>query len=277
MDLVRIHHVRFRSTNIEETERFSNDFGLITVERNEKLLVMKTSGSDVFSYLAEKSDTSGFIGFAFEVATEADLLEAGKISGSSDIEDCPFPGGGKMVSFTDPDGFIVNLIYNCAHVDALPIKYEALMVNTPQERIRFGRAQATREFAPAQLFRLGHIGLFVKDFAKSCAWYEKTLGLMGSDTYHLPNNVHAKIVGFYRLNRGTDWVDHHVIGFMQRDEADCHHISFEVQDYESQFVAHSWLDEKGYESVRGVGRHPHGSHVFDMWRDPATGWNWRQT
>lgn len=47
-----------------------------------------------------------------------------------------------------------------------------------------------------------------------------------------------------------------------------HHMSFEVQDIEQQMVAHRHLRKQGHQPVWGVGRHPLGSHVFDLWKDP---------
>jgi hypothetical protein len=45
-------------------------------------------------------------------------------------------------------------------------------------------------------------------------------------------------------------------------------MSFEIQDTESQHALHRYLLQQGWESIWGVGRHPLGSHVFDLWRDP---------
>jgi hypothetical protein len=59
-----------------------------------------------------------------------------------------------------------------------------------------------------------------------------------------------------------------VVALMQDERGGCHHISFEVQDYEAQNRTHRFLKRQHYESIWGVGRHPHGSHVFDVWRSP---------
>lgn len=266
MGIVAIHHVRFETPDLARTEGFAQDFGLLTVERSADRLVMKTAGRDAFSYVAHRADRPRFVGLALAVADETDLDDAETALGAGDRRLLDTPGGGQAVTLIDPDGFAIDLVHGIATVEGLAATPD-LRLNSPAERVRHGDNQITRPFGPATLFRLGHVGLFVADFAASAAWYQEKLGLIGSDIYHVPHDPAHRIVGFFRLNHGAAWVDHHTIALMQRDTADCHHISFEVQDFEAQFMAHRWLEAQGYEQVWGVGRHPHGSHIFDVWRD----------
>ena len=136
------------------------------------------------------------------------------------------------------------------------------------ERPRRGVTQAKAPLGAPQLIRLGHIGLFVRDMAACDLWYRDVIGLLPSDLMYAgnPGNV---VAGFYRLDRGDDWVDHHTIAFFGMGKSELHHASFEVQDSEVQFVGHRWMRQRGHESIWGVGRHPKGSHVFDVWRDPS--------
>ncbi len=46
------------------------------------------------------------------------------------------------------------------------------------------------------------------------------------------------------------------------------YISFETQDFEMQQRTHRHLLSRDYESIWGVGLHPHGCHIFDVWRAP---------
>lgn len=267
MQLKAVHHVRFAVRDLDRQESFAKDFGLITVERTDDLLVMRTCGGDPFAYVAEKGDADRLVGFAFEVEAAADLDEAHATLGASAPSDLDLPGGGQSVSLTDPDGNLVQLVHGSQRTDAEEF-YPALEINTPFEKHRFGRNQHGRERGPARLWRLGHVGLFVKSFAASAAWYADKLGLIGSDVYHIPGKPQAQIVGFFRMNRGDEWVDHHSVALMQDERGGCHHISFEVQDFEAQQRTHRYLGSKDYEPIWGVGRHPHGSHVFDVWRSP---------
>ncbi|MET3286217.1 VOC family protein [Novosphingobium capsulatum] len=269
MMLRKLHHVTFHVSDLDATERFANDFGLLTVEKAGQRLVMATQGGDSYSYVAYQSDEPKFIGLAFEVADEADLAQAIADHGASDVVEMDLPGGGRSVSLFDPNGFRVELVHGIASKPALQ-SYPEWQMNSPLGYPRAGRFEPKRPLAPAKLFRLGHIGLFVPSYLATQAWYKDVLGLIPSDVYHVPGQPHVQIVGFLRLDHGEDLVDHHSVALMQSMDGrvDCHHISFEAQDFEAQFMAHRYLETQGYELVWGVGRHPHGSHVFDVWRDP---------
>jgi catechol 2,3-dioxygenase-like lactoylglutathione lyase family enzyme len=262
------HHVRFTVKDLDAQERFANDFGLITEEKSDDQLVMRTRGGDVVSYIAVKGDKDGYLGIAFETENEADLEEAISEHGARKMEAGSIPGVEQAVMLNDPDGHQVIIVLGVTRRPAEEM-YPEIVLNTPFKKERFGRNQFTRDLGPARLWRFGHMGLFVKSFAASSMWYQETLGLIGSDIYHIPGMPQAKIVGFFRLNRGDEYVDHHVLAFMQDEtRTDCHHISFEVQDFEAQQRTHRFLQDQEYESIWGVGRHPHGSHIFDVWRSP---------
>ena len=267
MQLKAIHHVTFAVTDLDRQEAFAHDFGLVTAERTDSRLVMRTRGGDECAYVAVKADKDAFVGMAFEVDDVVYLDEAINSLGASGIADLDLPGGGKCVSFPDPFGNTVTLVQAPGRREPEEF-YPELVHNTPFEKKRFGRSQTPRDVAPAKLWRLGHMALFVPSFAEAHAWYTENLGMIASDVYHIPGQPQVKIVGFLRLDRGDEYVDHHVLALMQDERLGCHHISFEVQDIEAQQRTHRFLGRKDYEPIWGVGRHPHGSHVFDVWRAP---------
>lgn len=267
MPVIGLHHVRFTVKDLEQQEEFALHFGLVVESRSSGRLVMRTRGGDKTAYVAELGDSNRFVGLAFEVDSEVDLDEAVARHGAAPPAELELPCGGRCVSLRDPDGNHVWLVHGTTRQDP-EAPYPELLINTPFAKHRFGRNQSARERGPAQLWRIGHVGLFVRDFAASTRWYAEHLGLIGSDVYHVPGVPEAKIVGFFRLNRGDEYVDHHVVAFMQDDRGGCHHISFEAQDFEAQQRTHRYLGAQNYESIWGVGRHPHGSHVFDVWRAP---------
>ena len=267
MQLNALHHVTFAVADLDRQEAFCADFGLVTAARSADRLVMRSLGGDGACYVAIRADADRFIGLAFEVAQAAMLDDAVARLGAERRPDLDLPGGGQCVELKDPDGNQVLLVHGSArHAAAAP--EEELHLNTPFVRQRFGRSQTARTVGPAQLWRLGHLGLFVRDFAASAAWYGENLGLIGSDVYHVPGVPQARIVGFFRLDRGEEWTDHHTLALMQDERGGCHHISFEAQDFEAQHRTHRFLARKPYEPIWGVVRHPHGSHVFDVWRSP---------
>jgi catechol 2,3-dioxygenase-like lactoylglutathione lyase family enzyme len=263
-----LHDVKFSVQDLDAQETFASDFGLVTSEKTDEHLFMKTRGGDVASYLAFKGDSDHLIGMAFAADDEQTLEEAVSRHGATETDVTDMPGIERAVALTDPDGHQV-LIALCS--ESLPAE-EAdpeLVLNTPFNKQRLGRQQIVRELGPARLWRIGHIALFVKSFPASRAWYEEKLGLIGSDIYHVPDMPEVKIVGFFRLNRGEEYVDHHILALMQDEtRTDCHHISFETQDFEMQQRTHRHLLSRDYESIWGVGRHPHGCHIFDVWRAP---------
>ncbi|RBP47192.1 VOC family protein [Arenicella xantha] len=265
--LKRLHHVRFKVKDLAQLKEFALDFGLIPVEETSERLVMRALGGDTGVYIAEQAEQDGLVGFAFEVENRDDLDFAVNELGATAVAELDLPCGGHYVTLIDPDGNQVDLIHGVARIPEGELEAE-LLINTPANKVRFGKNQTTRNFGPARLWRIGHIGIFVKSYAASSAWYSEKLGLIGSDVYNIPGQPQAKIVGFHRMNRGNEYVDHHVVALMQDERGGCHHISFEVLDYEAQLVTHSYLQAKEYESIWGVGRHPHGSHVFDVWRSP---------
>jgi catechol 2,3-dioxygenase-like lactoylglutathione lyase family enzyme len=267
MKVTGLHHVRFAVTDIGKTAAFALDFGLKTVSQDETQLIMRTSGGDAFCYIAELAAERAFQGMAFTVAQKTDLEEAVERHGASAIRRLETPGGGWGVTLTDPEGLRIDLVTGVTAL-AREISREPVSLNFPDQKSRIRSAQSTPNLGPATLFRLGHIGLYVKDFAIMTAWYQDVLGLRISDTLHAPHQPEAKIVGFLRVDRGAELVDHHTLFFGQFGKTDCHHISFESQDFEAQFVAHRWLATRGWEANWGVGRHPLGSHVFDVWFDP---------
>lgn len=265
--LKSLHHVKFKVKDMEKLKKFATDFGLITVDETSERLVMGALGGDTGVYVAEKAEHDAFSGFAFEVENRSDLDSAVSNLGATEVAELDLPCGGQYVTLKDPDGNEICLVHGTSRVAEGTLEPE-LMINTPARKVRFGQNQINRDFGPARLWRIGHIGIFVKDYAASSAWYRETLGLIGSDVYNIPGQPKAQIVGFFRMNKGEEYVDHHVVALMQDERGGCHHISFEVQDYEAQFVTHRYLESKKYESIWGVGRHPHGSHVFDVWRSP---------
>ncbi len=264
IQLTGLHHVRFEARDLDRLEAFAADFGLITVLREPDRLVMRTQGGDECAYVATRGAADRFAGLAFAAADRA-TLDAARAKGAIDVGQLDLPGGGEAVELSDPDGNSVLVVHGSSR-RAADEAWSELLLNTPFRKERFGRQQAARDVAPARLWRLGHIGLFVKSFAASDAWYGEMLGLIGSDVYHVPGVPQAQIVGFMRLDRGEEWTDHHTLALMQDDRGGCHHISFEAQDFEAQQRTHRFLQRQDYEAIWGVGRHPHGSHVFDVWR-----------
>lgn len=266
MKIRSLHHVSYTLPDLEKTQSFAQDFGLKSVEKSADRLIMKTGGGDAWCYKAVPG-ARGFVGFGFLVESKRDLEEAVEKHGATPIAELDTPGGGLGVTLTHPEGLKIDLVYGIDGDTPQEVQPE-LRINTPANRTRLKDPQSPRPLGPASLYRLGHIGLFVKDYKASEKWFEDTLGLICTDSMHIPHNPDKTVVGFFRINRGNELVDHHAVFQAQSDKTDLHHASFEVQDFEAQARAHRFLLDQGHEPNWGVGRHPLGSHVFDVWFGP---------
>ena len=265
MRIRALHHVHFSVTDLSRTEDFARDFGLHVARRDEGQLWLRTGGGDAYCYRATRDDRA-FHGLGFLVEGEDDLAEAVRDHGASPIRSLDGPGGGRGVTLAGPEGLMIDLVHDIAGDAQLPSP-AAMRLNVPGAITRLATPQQRRDLAPPKLFRLGHIGLYVRSFADCATWFQDVLRLRISDTIH-DGDPAQRIVGFFRVDRGTEHVDHHSLFLAQFGKTDCHHISFEVADFEAQFMAHRWLGSRGWTPNWGVGRHPLGSHVFDVWFDP---------
>ena len=121
---------------------------------------------------------------------------------------------------------------------------------------------------PAMVHKLGHFGYMTSNFDATCDWYLSTFNLKLVDSLTHPDDEKVPLGQFYRLDLGEEFVDHHTMLITREEHGSyAHHCSFEVEDIDTQLIGHEWLQSKNYELVWGVGRHIHGSQVFDYWRD----------
>jgi catechol 2,3-dioxygenase-like lactoylglutathione lyase family enzyme len=265
--LNRLHHIVIGTPHLEETEKFATDFGMFVAAKSGGKTYFRTGGGDAYCYVIEPSASPCLVRLAFLVDSINDLERATSLEGATPISSLDGPADGKVVSVQGPYGLRVDLVHGIPEGKASETS-PALVNNFGREKVRQGLPQHTRPAAPAELFRIGHIGLFTPDVPQMRKWLMDVLGLVPTDEMYMgtPSNL---ICSFMRIDQGEHWVDHHTIAvFKGGPKLDLHHASFEVADYEAQFMAHRYMQTKGWELIWGVGRHPLGSHVFDLWRDP---------
>jgi len=187
------------------------------------------------------------------------------------------PGGGFIVTIADPEGFPVNFVYGQAAVDKDKPKPAKLLFNDETDKPRQKRFQRF-EPGPAEVHKLGHFGLNVKNFDAQLDWYTRHFNIMPSDILYVPLESttdgkpdRKEVALFAHIDRGQDLVDHHTMFLTTLApgvEKHVHHSSYEVHDFDTQALGHQWLVDKQYEPVWGVGRHILGSQIFDYWWDP---------
>jgi len=261
-----IKYVVFGHRDVGAAERFYHDFGLVTAGRTEDRVFLRGAGEDPYVYVAEASDRPGLRVIGMEARSFADLEEAARFPESGPIETISWPGGGRRVRLSSPEGLQFEIVHGIAPVAPLPMR-DPLAFNHAREKARLGNWQRANQ-EPAAVLRLGHVALTTADYRRSAEWLESRLGMRPSDILFdgTPDNA---LGGFFHCAGGGGWTDHHTIALFPARAANVHHSSFEVQDVDAQFLGHQFLRSRGWQPLWGVGRHILGSQIFDYWFDPS--------
>ncbi|WP_322042350.1 VOC family protein [Paraburkholderia sp. J67] len=261
-----IAYVRYQVTDLARMEEFLSDFGLHRVAHTGSALYMRAASPVHHAHVSELGERNATLGFGFLAQSLADLEQlAGRLG--SVVEDNPEPGGGKRVRFTDPAGFVVDVLHGQARHAPLPAR-EPFAMNASVERQRFGKTIRVGR-KPSAVVRLGHVAVLVPDFAQTLAFYRDVLGFRVSDTYWAGSDQNT-IAAFLHCGLGEQWTDHHTIALVatQDGAARFDHSAYEVIDLDDLYQGGEHLRERGYQHTWGVGRHVQGSQIFDYWRDP---------
>jgi catechol 2,3-dioxygenase-like lactoylglutathione lyase family enzyme len=261
-----IAFVRYQTTDLDTMEAFLVDFGLHRVARSDDALYVRACGTTHHVHITERGDSNRTLGFGLFAQSASDL-EALAVRLGVKVEDNPEPGGGKRVRFTDPDGFVVDVIHGQAALPELAHR-EPLQMNAATGRTRLGKAIRLQP-QPSSVMRLGHVALLISDFRKSFEFYSNVLGLKASDTYWAgaPENT---IAAFMHCGLGSHWTDHHTVALITAQDGVSRfdHTAFEVLDLDDVVQGGEYLKSRGHKHSWGVGRHIQGSQLFDYWRDP---------
>ncbi|GAB7365638.1 hypothetical protein MBLNU230_g6702t1 [Neophaeotheca triangularis] len=266
--LVQLAHMRYQHPDLELATKFFQDFGMHVVNRTDDKIWYRGYGKDQYVYFAQKGERK-FLGGTYEVESMAELERAAQLEGAGKIEEMSdAPGGGHILTLTDPEGFPVNLMYGQqpAPVGELP---EKIVYNDETNKPRVRRFNRFTP-GPAAVHKLGHYGLCVQQFDKMVKWYTSTFNLVPTDFMYVPTGENGQtkdVAMFAHIDRGDDPVDHHTFFMNTNPTSHVHHASFEVHDYDTQHLGHQWLGKQGYKSVWGIGRHILGSQIFDYWWD----------
>ncbi|NDZ17335.1 catechol 1,2-dioxygenase [Variovorax sp. WS11] len=256
-------YARVRVPDLDRAEAFMNDFGLLRSARTDKALYMRGACGDHHIYVAELGP-SKFLSLAFVAGSEDDLRRIAGLLGASDVETIEEPGGGRRVRIQDPDGNTIEVVHGIERVQ--PIDCRCQPLNDARDGLRRAGTPARHEKGPARVLRLGHGVLASPNMAPMLAWYRETLGLLLSDEVRGPDN--EIVLSFNRLDRGAEYVDHHVFLLQHGPSSGLNHVAFEVQDFDDLMLGHEHMKARAHDSVWGVGRHVYGAQIFDYWMDP---------
>ena len=257
---------RLRAPDLDAMEEFLTRFGMVRAERTPTALYMRGTDPVHHIHVTEKGDPK-FVGFAYYAKSEDDLKAVAKAPGASGIESIDEPGGGKRVRLTEPNGYQVEVVYGIQTVSALTLKPRQKLNSGADPLARAGEMMRLPK-EPSHVKRIGHGVLNTPKLEETVAWYRDMLGFICSDDVYAgdKNNL---IGSFNRLDRGDDFVDHHVFFCMRHQKTGLNHLSFEVADIDDVAMGHNYLKGFGaYEHMWGLGRHLLGSQVYDYWADP---------
>jgi catechol 2,3-dioxygenase-like lactoylglutathione lyase family enzyme len=257
---------RLRSPDLDVMEEFLTRFGMTRAARTPTALYMRGTDPAHHIHVTEKGDPK-FLGFAYYAENEDDLARVAKAPGASAIETIDEPGGGKRVRLTDPNGYQVEVVHGIATLEPIPLKPRQKLNSGEDPLARAGELMRLPK-GPSQVKRIGHGVLNTPKFGETVAWFRETLGFICSDDVYAGDK--ANLIGsFNRLDRGDDYVDHHVFFCLAHEKTGLNHLSFEVQDIDDVAMGHNYLKQLGaYEHMWGIGRHLLGSQVYDYWADP---------
>lgn len=266
MPTLKVHdlaYIRVRLPDLDHAQKFLTDFGLMPVLRTDDRLYMRGTGPSHHIHVTERGEDK-LLSLAFSVASEADLRAATRVPGASAVEDIDEPGGGRRVWLTDPDGNRIEIVWGIEAADPIPTSRHPL--NDALDGLRRAGALMRHQRGPAKALRIGH-GVFMStEPGPMLAWYREHLGLLCSDEVVMPDGQVG--LSFHRLDRGKEYVDHHVLLIQAGPVKGLNHVSFEVQDIDDLMLGHEHLKAQRYDAVWGVGRHVFGAQIFDYWMDP---------
>jgi catechol 2,3-dioxygenase-like lactoylglutathione lyase family enzyme len=257
---------RLRAPDLDLMEEFLIRFGMTRAARTPTALYMRGTDPAHHIHVTEKGDPK-FVGFAYYAESEDDLKRLATAPGASAIETLDEPGGGKRVRLTDPNGYQVEVLHGIATVEPIAPRPRQKL-NSGEEPLQRAGELMRLPKGPSQVKRIGHGVLNTPKFRETVAWFRDTLGFICSDDVYAGDK--SNLIGsFNRLDRGDDYVDHHVFFCLAHEKTGLNHLSFEVQDIDDVAMGHEYLKQCGqYEHMWGLGRHLLGSQVYDYWADP---------
>jgi hypothetical protein len=216
--VTRLSHVHYQYPNLEESLRFLRDFGFEEADSRAGRTYLRGYGKDPFLTIAEQSpdDKRHFIGGFWVVESYEDLQKAASLPSASRIQDLNAPGGGKYVTATDPNGFLVGFVFGQELHDpanqfpALNLETKTQAANTAITKPRRGDFRRFTQ-GPSPVHKLGHYGYVVpkSQYTKTLQWYMSTLNLKPTDAIYDSKTGEDETV-FCHIDLGAKYTDHHV-------------------------------------------------------------------
>ena len=259
---VDLAYVRVQVPDLSIAEDFYRAFGFIVSAKTPTSLYLRAHNAERQVVIAQPGPRR-LLATAFKCSAREDLDRVAASAGVT-VTERKEPGGGWQAVVQDPDGNSVELVWGIVPVE--PIVLERPPMNTGADPNRRTGDLCRPPPGPSHVLRLGHIVMTSPQPEVVGQWYREMFGLLVSDEVTDENgNV---LMSFSRLDRGEEFVDHHVFQTAPGPAGGVHHIAFEVYDLDDLYLGNSYLTEKGFRHMWGIGRHRQGSQIFDYWLDP---------
>jgi len=261
----QLAYVRVGAPDIAAAEKFLTEFGLTVAERSDEAIYFRGTNPEPICYVLNQGN-GDVSAIAFEADNADDLEKIAALDGASAIEPLDGSCGGQVVRLKDPMGMQVEICHGRSSLEALEAA-PAHAFNMDGKRERVGLLPAI-DRGPSHIRRIGHLVLESAQPEAVYQWYHEHFGLTISDAVRLPDGSPQMV--FSRLDRGEEYVDHHVVGFQfALDEAiRVQHIAFEVGNLDDLMSGHEYLKRRKRKNVWGIGRHLLGGQIFDYWKSP---------
>jgi hypothetical protein len=223
INVLRLSAVHYQHPELENATRFLEDFGFVEVQRDSSRIYYRGFGIEPYSYIAEQAPTTkrAFVKGIWTVKSYEDLLTAANHpAATTSVEKHGGPGGGEIVTLTDPNGIAVSFIYGQILRDRDDVSGISRNINDAENHPNLAfekrrRGQNRRfDLGPCPVHKIGHYGFGIPalKFDETISWYTSLLNLKLSDAVFQPDTG-KDVTCFYHIDLGVEYTDHHVSGY----------------------------------------------------------------
>lgn len=113
IQLSRVSHVYYSHPDLQEFDKFAQDFGFVEDSRADDRIFYRGYGRDPVVYVASQStsDTKTFEGGAWVALTAEDFEKATRLPGAVTSDLTEFPSGGRCATILAPGGSKIHIIH----------------------------------------------------------------------------------------------------------------------------------------------------------------------
>lgn len=259
MNIVGIDAIRFGVDDLDVARRYFSDWGLNEIERGASGLNFATMDRGELEVRRERDPglAPGVVAgptireVVWGVESKADL-EAIGAELEKDRKVARDPDG--TLHSTDTTGYAIG--FRVSRAQPLPLS-AIPAVNFPGEIHRIDQRANFSTRVPIR--HIGHAVFFAPNLKEASDFYMKRLGFLLSDAY-------VNIGTFMRAAKAPQ---HHTLFLLNAAKPGAHHVAFEVGDFHEVMMAGMAMNQKGWETEMGPGRHVIGSNYFWYFKTPC--------